>query len=101
MNEELYKEAIKKWGEISQLDMVVEECAELIKSIQKLKRMDYNGRGNHILSSVAEEVVDVSIMLEQMNLIFDKHAFKDRVEIIRNSKLYNLKILLKKQQGGN
>lgn len=33
--EQLKKRALKEWGTESQLDMVIEECAELIDAIQK------------------------------------------------------------------
>ena len=34
---ELMQQAVDKWGRESQLDMVIEECAELIDSIQKMR----------------------------------------------------------------
>lgn len=48
------------WGYDLQLDMVVEECSELIKSICDLKR------GRIREGKVAEEGVDVFIMLGQL-----------------------------------
>jgi len=36
--EDLYKAAIEKWGVVSQVEMAVEECSELIQAIQKVKR---------------------------------------------------------------
>ena len=36
--EKLMKQAVVKWGVASQLDMVIEECAELIDVIQKSRR---------------------------------------------------------------
>lgn len=62
-----YKEALVNaiflWGEEAQLDMIVEECAELIFAIQKHKR----GRS---LENVYEEMADVRILLEQFQLIY-------------------------------
>jgi hypothetical protein len=33
---QIYKKALIVWGRTSQMDMLVEECAELIKAMQKL-----------------------------------------------------------------
>ena len=82
---ELYQRAIDKWGASSQLDMVVEECAELIKAIQKVRR-----KPEHWLP-VIEEAVDVGLMLEQLKLMYDfPMAWKD----LRTQKLERLEKLL-------
>lgn len=65
MNNDLFNQAIEKWGEESQLDMVIEECAELINAIQKRRR----GRGGTL--EVIEEGVDVELCLEQLKLMTD------------------------------
>lgn len=38
--EEIYKQALEKWGVNSQIEMAVEECSELIQAIQKVKRSE-------------------------------------------------------------
>lgn len=58
----LYELAIRVYGE-KQLDMLVEECAELIQAIQKRKR------GFNNVDNVAEEIADVEIMLEQCKIL--------------------------------
>jgi len=63
---ELYQKAIKKWGKSSQIDVAIEECAELIKALIKYRRA--KGNGGH---SVLEEMADVEIMLAQLKLIFN------------------------------
>lgn len=65
--DEIYQEAIKTWGPDMQIDMCVEEMAELIQALIKFKR----GKGD--LNNIAEEIADVSIMLEQMAMVFDCH----------------------------
>jgi len=50
----LYEHAIDKWGVDAQVDMVVEECSELILAIQKSKR----GQGS--AKEIIDELVDVS-----------------------------------------
>ncbi|GEM_PF-6767818 len=37
---EIYQAALDNWGYESQIDMMIEECAELIDALQKLKRLD-------------------------------------------------------------
>jgi NTP pyrophosphatase (non-canonical NTP hydrolase) len=54
------KETSKIWGGEFNLDMAIEECAELIQAIQHLRRNRCN------VSKVAEELADVSIMIRQL-----------------------------------
>lgn len=78
---EVYKEAIDTFGDISQMMMVIEEMAELQKEISK------NFRGEKNITHIAEEIADVEIMLEQMKLLFD--ISKD-VEVWREAKTKRL-----------
>ncbi len=55
--------AMDKYGREKQIDMLIEECGELIVSLQHLKR------GRVTWTDVASEMADVSIMIEQMNTI--------------------------------
>lgn len=89
---EIYKVAIEKWGIPSQLEMMVEECAELIQALQKLKRVDasneflIDGATEHI----CEEIADVEILIEQMREIFtDK-----RIDYHKEQKLFRLRKLI-------
>lgn len=61
---ELYDKAISKWGHEAQLNMLFEECGELLSAIGKLKR----GRCDKY--DVITELADVSIMVEQMAVLF-------------------------------
>lgn len=63
--DEIYREAINTWGPDMQIDMFIEEASELIQALIKHKR----GKGD--LNNIAEEIADVSIMLEQMAMVFD------------------------------
>lgn len=60
-----YQRAVSKYGEELQLIVAIEELSELQKEICKILR----GKGdrNHLL----EEVADVTVMLEQIEMIFD------------------------------
>ena len=79
----IYEEAIQTFGREKQLDMVVEECAELIQAIQKYKR-DHNKTENLI-----EEMVDVEIMLNQLKYIFHEE-YKNLSFNLINKKLERL-----------
>ncbi|MFX1450667.1 MAG: hypothetical protein ACFFCM_07495 [Promethearchaeota archaeon] len=62
---ELYKKALKSWGLEAQMFMLFEEMSELQKEIIK------TWRGKSDNSKIAEEIVDVQIMIEQMCITFD------------------------------
>jgi len=62
---ELYKRAIDAWGVDAQVEMVVEECSELILAIQKSKR----GQG---IKEIVDELVDVQVMVDQMKIILEQ-----------------------------
>lgn len=53
---QLSSETIKAWGETTQLDKVVEECAELIVALQHSKNRTLDTR------TVASEIADVLVM---------------------------------------
>ena len=61
----IYEAALEKWGEQAQTMMAVEEMSELTKEICKLYR------GKRDMGALAEEIADVTIMLEQLRLIYD------------------------------
>lgn len=65
---EIYIKAIEYWGVNFQFDMIVEECAELIHAIQKLKR----NKNQETINNVINEGVDVSIMINQLRIIMYK-----------------------------
>lgn len=61
----IYEDALEKWGTRAQTMMAVEEMSELTKEICKLYR------GKRDMDALAEEIADVTIMLEQLRLIYD------------------------------
>ena len=67
---DIYKKAVDHFGCNAQLDMAVEECAELIQAIQKYKR----GCTLPVLNNIHEEIADVEIMLSQLRIIFNTDA---------------------------
>lgn len=79
--DDIYKRAIEAWGEEKQINMVVEECGELLSAINKFRR------GRITKEAMFEEAADVSIMIKQFRE-FDKELFdsleKMKIERIRN-----------------
>ncbi len=73
---DIYKRAIQKWGSILQINMAIEECAELIVVLQHRKRIIWHSSCNGTtVDDVLEEMADVEIMLEQLKLIYN-HSFQ-------------------------
>ena len=73
--EELYKAAVQKFGERAQILVAIEEMSELTKALLKyIRHEDFNqGDYDDIVESIAEERADVSIMLNQLTVIFGKN----------------------------
>lgn len=79
---DIYRAALEKWGADAQTLMVFEEMAELEKELCK------NARGKDNRGSIAEEIADVQIMLEQMTVLHDCRAM---VRTYKTAKLNRLK----------
>ena len=78
---EIYRQALEKWGKIPQTIMLFEEMAELQKELSK------NLRGKDNIYSIAEEIADVEVMIEQMKLLFE---IEDDVKVWKYRKLKRL-----------
>lgn len=90
MAEDLFKKTILKWGRESQIDMTIEECAELILALHKLTKRKYHpalvaGR----IANVCEELADVQIMINKMKALFG-HEDVDAMYNIKMERLQNL-----------
>jgi NTP pyrophosphatase (non-canonical NTP hydrolase) len=100
---ELLQKAIDTWGYQPQLNMVIEECAELSKAVSKYIRdtispphpyisfenpYDSIQRSN-LLDDISDEIADVLIMIKQMILMYPN--LKDKVEDDVIGKLVRLK----------
>ena len=83
----LYERAIKKWGMVAQIDMMIEEAGELIVALQHFKR----GRDGS-LKEVIEEIIDTELMIEQGKLMF---TYDEHWQDVRRMKLERLEALLK------
>lgn len=84
--DDIYKKAITKWGDVAQINMVYEECGELVTALARYMR----GRATE--DEVITEVADVSIMAEQLAVLFGKEKFNEEKE----RKLKRLKERLEK-----
>jgi len=62
----LYELAIDKWGVQPQVDMCIEEMAELTQILLRTRRQNRKVT----FSELAKEIADVEIMLEQMKMAF-------------------------------
>lgn len=81
----ILEKALDTYGAQVQTLMVMEEMAELQKELCKHAR----GRDNRL--SIAEEIADVQIMLEQMAIL---HSCETQVKTFRAQKLDRLKMRL-------
>ena len=82
IDEKVLKEAVDKWGTNAQIDMIIEECAELIVALQKLKR-NYGKdpeKDKELMHNVCDEVADVKLMTKQADYIFDEKLISERVK---------------------
>lgn len=70
--------AVKTWGESSQVDIAIEEMAELTKALCKIKRAQAGCEVTAAIGNVVEEMADVQIMLDQLRIIF--HRSTEEVE---------------------
>lgn len=80
---QILAEAIARWGEDTQLDMVIEECAELIKAIQKYRRDAFKTgitlAHSEEVEPLIDEIADVYVMLMQMMLMVGANNVGKRV----------------------
>ena len=81
---EIYARTISKWGEKAQYDQAIEECAELITSLQHF------ARGKVDKDAVVDELADVFLMVGQLTYMFGEDQLFESVE----KKIAKLNILL-------
>lgn len=84
----LFQKAINTWGVEAQTTMLFEEIGELTAAMAQYIR----GRKNE--SDVITELADVSIMVEQIALIFGYEKYEEE----KDKKLIRLKERLKKYE---
>jgi len=85
MTDNIYARALKTWGRDAQLGMVQEECAELIKVINK------HWRGKASDAEVIEECVDVELMINQMRELFRSNSdLWEKIKLDKLNKLFEM-----------
>jgi NTP pyrophosphatase (non-canonical NTP hydrolase) len=72
-DKEIFQKAILELGIKSQSDMLIEECSELILAIR------HYDRGKASQEKIIEELVDVSVMIEQMKLIINNYSLYNKI----------------------
>jgi len=90
----LYKEAIKKYGIVSQLNKCMEECNELIVAISEYKKYFPPSKATPpkvFFDNVCEEIADVQNMINQLREIFDSKM----IDVFIEEKLCRLKERMK------
>ena len=83
---DIYAKTIEKWGEKAQYEQAIEECAELIATLQHF------ARGKVDRDVVIDELADVYLMVGQLTYMFgekDLNASVDRKIIKLNELLKN------------
>ena len=81
---EVYQKTIEKWGEEAQYAQMIEECAELITTLQHFSR------GKVDSDAVVNELADVFLMVGQLTYMFGEDQLTAAVE----KKLTKLQLLL-------
>lgn len=85
---EIYAKTISKWGEQAQYDQTIEECAELIASLQHF------ARGKVGKDVVVSELADVFLMVGQLTYMFGEDQLSAAVE----EKVAKLHLLLEENE---
>ena len=80
MEKSIYQMSVEKWGEESQFNQMMEECAELIVAINKYKRFNDGERKQteqQVMFNLFEEIADVKICIEQLEYILGKEKIDE------------------------
>ena len=91
MNKEILEKAIKHYGTHNQMLKCIEECGELTRAVGRILIELSSGDGfttEQSQENLYEELADVSIMVEQMIMMFD---CMDEVIVWQTKKLNRLK----------
>ena len=81
---DLYQITLNKWGEQAQFDQTIEECAELIATLQ------HYARGKVDRDAVINELADVYLMVGQLMYMFGEAELETAVK----KKIAKLDVLL-------
>lgn len=82
-NKDLMLDVIEKWGEETQLDMIVEKSLLLATSIQKLRKIERNENYTLYTTSyneVCERIADMRLMIEQAEFLFNTQEINNHYQ---------------------
>ena len=82
----ILEENIKEHGVVEETVIAMEECAELIQAISKVKRYGFAGEYR---DNLIEEIADVSIVIREIMMIFD--ISNDDIAEFIDSKIQRIK----------
>lgn len=91
MDKEILQRAIKHYGTHNQMLKCIEECGELSRAVSRILTELSSGDGvttEESMANLQEELADVSIMVEQMIMMF---KFEKDVNQYRAFKINRLK----------
>lgn len=69
---EIIQKTVEQNSKLTQLVIAVEECSELVQAITKIIRF---GETDENLTNLAEEMADVSIVLKELEMIFNNQVY--------------------------
>lgn len=89
----LANKILTKHGTEPQIEMAIEEMAELILALQKLKRGHRNPvRVQEFRDQVINELADVTIMVEQLKFIFDNRRVEEQITYKLNREIERMNL---------
>lgn len=84
-----------KYGPTSQIEMAIEEMAELTLALQKVKRGHKNPvRAQEYKDQVVNEIADVIIMMEQLKFIYDDRLIEQQITYKLNRQVDRMQLEL-------
>lgn len=86
---ELTDKAIDIWGQNSQLDIMMEEAAELIQACSKMKR-------NRQILQLIEEIADVEIVIHSLKRMYN--IYESTLDSVKYGKLENLTKTIEREE---
>lgn len=84
--EQILQKAVRVYGKISQMLMMIEEMSELTKAISKYHRAVDGESAMSAAENILEEMADVQIMLDQMRIMFGSTDEWERKKLDRLEK---------------
>jgi NTP pyrophosphatase (non-canonical NTP hydrolase) len=84
----VYSMAMDKFGLDAQMDMLIEECSELIQAALKLKRKKYNDFDS--MQNFNEEMADVLNMIDQFIHFGDCANSIEQIKVEKLNRLLNI-----------